>query len=89
MTRRSDAVEFEEWMEYVWSDVIETLPEGIVLYASPDYDDWHNAIKSAEKKFNARFVESVTIDDESWLVYSFSDNSRVAIKFDGSGVTQV
>jgi hypothetical protein len=88
----TDASEFETWMNSVWADLCIPHPSGgVTLYASPDYDKWHNALTSAELKFKAKYIhKSVHIPDSNshWLLYQFPDGSLSAISPDGSGCTE-
>jgi len=86
----TSAPAFEAWMnEQVWAMIGEPAPDGsLTIYGTQLLDRFENA-NDAAKACGAYRTGSTKIHDEWWQVYRFPDHSGIAIRKDGSAITQV
>jgi hypothetical protein len=80
------AQQFVAFMESVWSDNSEPSPNGgIIMYTSPLYDEWHNAVHAAQRCGMFRTGTTNALDGTWCGVYRFPNEPWCGVRITNDG----
>lgn len=75
-------------MQDVWRMDSEPSGDGgMILYGSPLYDEWHDAMHSVVRQGGHR-TGGTKFHGDAWTTFIFPDQSRVKVRNDGAAVAQ-